>query len=151
MHFATPVRTWRVARLYSEIALSRKASGIGHMYMYTFLLRMGGAMTFRPGTFCIASDVMMNDELKGIWKETAVAKLQYYPGICLERLRWTIKHVTQDSQSLGRESNKAPIEYVSRALQAHQSARCVPSGIGDRNKHNAHPYLKSDKVHKDWL
>jgi hypothetical protein len=40
MHFATRVRTWRVARLYSETALSRKPFGIGHMYIYTFLLRI---------------------------------------------------------------------------------------------------------------
>jgi hypothetical protein len=40
MHFATCVRTWRVARLYSEIAVSRKPFGIGHMYMYSFLFRM---------------------------------------------------------------------------------------------------------------
>jgi hypothetical protein len=45
MHFATRVRTWRVARLYSEIALSRKPFGIGHMYIYTFLLRMADTMT----------------------------------------------------------------------------------------------------------
>jgi hypothetical protein len=45
MHFATRVRTWRVARLYSEIALSRKLFGIGHMYIYTFLLRMTDTMT----------------------------------------------------------------------------------------------------------
>jgi hypothetical protein len=45
MHFATRVRTWRVARLYSEIALSRKPFGIGHMYIYTFLLRMTDTMT----------------------------------------------------------------------------------------------------------
>jgi hypothetical protein len=42
MHFVTRVRTWRVARLYSvlysEIALSRKPFGIGHMYIYTLLL-----------------------------------------------------------------------------------------------------------------
>jgi hypothetical protein len=31
--------------LYSEIALSRKLFGIGHMYMYTFLLRMTDTMT----------------------------------------------------------------------------------------------------------
>jgi hypothetical protein len=36
VHFATRVRTWRVARLYSEIAQSRKPFGIGHMYIYTF-------------------------------------------------------------------------------------------------------------------
>jgi hypothetical protein len=39
MHFAT------LARLYSEIALSRKPFGIGHMYIYTFLLRMTYTMT----------------------------------------------------------------------------------------------------------
>jgi hypothetical protein len=51
MHFATPVRTWRVARLcsvlYSVIALSRNPFGIGHMYIYIFffLLRMTDTMT----------------------------------------------------------------------------------------------------------
>jgi hypothetical protein len=38
MHFATRVRRWRVARLYSEIALSRKPFGIGHIH--TSLLKM---------------------------------------------------------------------------------------------------------------
>jgi hypothetical protein len=38
MHFATRVRTWRIARLYSETALSRKPFGIGHIYIYTFSL-----------------------------------------------------------------------------------------------------------------
>jgi hypothetical protein len=45
MHFATRVRTWRVARLYSEIALSRKPFGIGHVYIYTSLLRTTDTMT----------------------------------------------------------------------------------------------------------
>jgi hypothetical protein len=49
MHFATRVRTRRVARLYSvqysEIALSWKPFGIGYMYIYTFFLRMTDAMT----------------------------------------------------------------------------------------------------------
>jgi hypothetical protein len=47
MHFATRVRTWRVARLYSvmysEIALSRKPLGIGHVHIY--MLRMTHTMT----------------------------------------------------------------------------------------------------------
>jgi hypothetical protein len=38
IHFATRVRTWRVARLYSEVALSRKPFGIVHMYIHTFFL-----------------------------------------------------------------------------------------------------------------
>jgi hypothetical protein len=45
MHFETRVRPWRVARLYSEIALSRKPFGIGLMYIYHFLLRMTDTMT----------------------------------------------------------------------------------------------------------
>jgi hypothetical protein len=45
MHFATRVRAWRVARLYREIALSRKPFGIGHMYILTFLLRMTDTVT----------------------------------------------------------------------------------------------------------
>jgi hypothetical protein len=44
MHFATRVRTWRVSRLYSEIALSRKPFGIEHMYIYNFLLKMTDTM-----------------------------------------------------------------------------------------------------------
>jgi hypothetical protein len=47
MHFATRVRTWRVARLHSEIALSRKPFGTGHTYIYTLLLRMTDTMTFQ--------------------------------------------------------------------------------------------------------
>jgi hypothetical protein len=44
MHFAVCVRTWRVARLYSEIVLSQKPLGIVHMCIYTFLLRMTDTM-----------------------------------------------------------------------------------------------------------
>jgi hypothetical protein len=40
MHFATRVRTWRVARLHSvlhsEISLHREPFGIGHMYTCIF-------------------------------------------------------------------------------------------------------------------
>jgi hypothetical protein len=43
VHFATRVRTWRVARLYSEIALSRKPFGIEHIYIY--MLRMAVIVT----------------------------------------------------------------------------------------------------------
>jgi hypothetical protein len=49
MNFVTRERTWRVARpysvLYSEISLSQKPFGIGHIYIYTFLLRMADTMT----------------------------------------------------------------------------------------------------------
>jgi hypothetical protein len=43
--FVAPVRTWRVASLYGETGLSRKRFGIGHMCIYTFLLRMSDTMT----------------------------------------------------------------------------------------------------------
>jgi hypothetical protein len=45
--------------LYSEIVKSRKPFGIGHMYIYTFLLRMTDTVTsqnietFPPGTLCV--------------------------------------------------------------------------------------------------
>jgi hypothetical protein len=44
MHFATRVKTWSVARLYSKIALYRKPFGIERMYIYV-LLRMTDTMT----------------------------------------------------------------------------------------------------------
>jgi hypothetical protein len=45
LHYAGRVRTWRLACLYSEIALFRKPFGIEHRYIYIFLLRMTGTMT----------------------------------------------------------------------------------------------------------
>jgi hypothetical protein len=49
--------------LYSEIAISRKPFGIGHMYIYTFLLRMTDTrtsqniVTFPPGLFIDALSI----------------------------------------------------------------------------------------------
>jgi hypothetical protein len=45
MHFATHGRTWRVARLSSEIALPQKLFGIEHLYKYTFMHRMTDTVT----------------------------------------------------------------------------------------------------------
>jgi hypothetical protein len=45
MYFASHVRTWLVARLYSGIAVSVKTFAIGHMYIYTLLLRLTDNMT----------------------------------------------------------------------------------------------------------
>jgi len=42
-----------ILQLYSEMALSRKPFGIGHMYVHTFLLRMTDTVTFPPGTSSI--------------------------------------------------------------------------------------------------
>jgi hypothetical protein len=40
------------SELYSEIDLSRKPFGIGHMYIYTFLLRMTDTMTSKNIDLC---------------------------------------------------------------------------------------------------
>jgi hypothetical protein len=54
----------------------------------------------------------MIDELKRIWKEAIVAYSRYYPGICLEGLRKTIKNLSQYSQRpCSRDSNRVPPEY----------------------------------------
>jgi hypothetical protein len=45
MDFAARVRTLRVACLSSEIAVPGKPFGIGHMYIYNFMLRMTDTMT----------------------------------------------------------------------------------------------------------
>jgi hypothetical protein len=60
----------------------------------------------------------VNDELERIWKEAAVAYLilRYYPGICLERLRQTIKNLSEDSLTPGRDLNPDPPEYEARVL-----------------------------------
>jgi hypothetical protein len=52
-----------ILELYSEIAVSRKPFGTGHMYIYTFLLRMTNTMTSKnsdlsPGTLCIIITIL---------------------------------------------------------------------------------------------
>jgi hypothetical protein len=49
----------------------------------------------------------VNDELEMMWEEAVVV----YVGISLEQLRKTTKHLSQDSQSLGRDLNPEPSEY----------------------------------------
>jgi hypothetical protein len=41
---------------------------------------------------------------------------RYYPGICLERLKKTMKTLSQDSRSPGRDLNPEPPEYEARVL-----------------------------------
>jgi hypothetical protein len=48
--------------LYSEIALSRKPFGIGHVYRYIFLLRMTGTMTSQNIDFS-SWDILYNTEV----------------------------------------------------------------------------------------
>jgi hypothetical protein len=39
----------------------------------------------------------MNDDLERFLKREVVAKLRYYPGICLERLKKTMKDASQNT------------------------------------------------------
>jgi hypothetical protein len=56
-------------------------------------------------------------------KEVAVAKLRYYPDICLEELKKTTKTLNQDSRYPGRDSNREPPKYKSKQLSLHQPVR----------------------------
>jgi hypothetical protein len=58
----------------------------------------------------------MNAELDRIWKETAVASSRYYPGICMEGLRNTTNHISQDNRCHDLASNGTLPEYISKAL-----------------------------------
>jgi hypothetical protein len=88
MHFATRVRTWRVARLYSEIALSRKPFGIGNTYIYNLLLRMTDTVTsqnidFPAGTLYIVSILKASSDkkLKGTSREVELLGLDSGQGL----------------------------------------------------------------------
>jgi hypothetical protein len=57
------------------------------------------------------------DELEWIWKEAAVAYvLSSYPRIRLEGLRKTMKNLSQDSRSRGRDLNTGLPEYEAGVL-----------------------------------
>jgi hypothetical protein len=92
--------------LYSEIALSRKPFGIGHMYMYTFLPRVTDTMTFPPGTLCISlrgfavymfkypicgpnrySRLKCKKKLHDSWDADSGHK-SLWPRLCGNRLNW---------------------------------------------------------------
>jgi hypothetical protein len=85
MHFVTRVRTWPVAPLYSEIALSRKPFEIGHIYTYTFCLKWPilwppRILTFPPGTFCIWMNNISTSILQAYnWSLHVCKYLNYFP------------------------------------------------------------------------
>jgi hypothetical protein len=55
-----------VCKVYSEIALSRKLFGIGHMYIYTFLLTMTDTMTSQ--NIEVSSwDILYIDHIKSVY------------------------------------------------------------------------------------
>jgi hypothetical protein len=62
----------------------------------------------------VALDDRMNTELEMIWM--AAANLRYYPSICLEGLRKTMKNLNQESWSLGRDLNPGSLKYKAGML-----------------------------------
>jgi hypothetical protein len=54
---------------------------------------------------------MWNMNWKGCWGRRSWPNLQYYPGICLARLRKTTKILSQDSRFSGRDLNLESPEY----------------------------------------
>jgi hypothetical protein len=54
----------------------------------------------------------VRNELAVVWKEATIAESE----ICLKGLKGTIKDLSQDSESRGRDSNRSPPEYKSEAL-----------------------------------
>jgi hypothetical protein len=115
MHFSTRVRTWRVARLYSElyseIALSRKPFGIGHTYIYTFCLEW--PILWPPRILTFPSG--RTDELEGSGR-----------GL-IEVPRWTEKNhesLCQDGRCCSQDFNVAPPEYECRlAVPLHRRSQ----------------------------
>jgi hypothetical protein len=57
----------------------------------------------------------MNNELESIGRKQSWPNLRYYPGICVEKLRKTIKNLSQDSWSLSRDLNSGLPEYKANA------------------------------------
>jgi hypothetical protein len=53
---------------------------------------------------------MVNDELESTWKRAVMAYWRHYPGICMERLRKTMKHLRQDTLFPGRDFNSGTSE-----------------------------------------
>jgi hypothetical protein len=48
---------------------------------------------------------------EGCGRKRSWTNSRYYPGICLEGLRKTMKNLSQDSRSPGRDLNPGPLEY----------------------------------------
>jgi hypothetical protein len=55
----------------------------------------------------------MNNELERMWKEGGMT---YYPNICLEILKKTMKNLSQDTWWLNWDLNQIPPEYTSEVL-----------------------------------
>jgi hypothetical protein len=49
---------------------------------------------------------------KKIWKEVVMDQSRYYPAICLEKLRKTMKRLSKDCQYPGQDLKQAVPKYV---------------------------------------
>jgi hypothetical protein len=59
-------------------------------------------------------------ELERIWKEVVVVHSRYCPGICPEEMRKTTGSLSEDGGCPSQDSNGAPPEHKSRALEQDQ-------------------------------
>jgi hypothetical protein len=57
--------------------------------------------------------MISDDELEGNRKEAVMAQSRYHLNICMEELRKTMKHLSQDSPWTVQNSNQTPPEYES--------------------------------------
>lgn len=58
----------------------------------------------------------MKDESERILRMAVEGWTEYCPGICLERLRKTLKDFSQDNQCPGQDPNRPPSEYKSKSF-----------------------------------
>jgi hypothetical protein len=86
------------------------------------------------------------------WKETAMAYSTFYPGICLEELKETMIHFSQDNQCPGWNSNWAPPEYKFTALPLYHPAQfwtCQLCLNVDEMHNGVHTAINSVTEHND--
>jgi hypothetical protein len=65
----------------------------------------------------------MNDELEKIWKEDVVVQ-SGHPGICLNRLRKTVEHLSQDKRCFARDSKRELLKYKSNRYREPNLSPC---------------------------
>lgn len=74
-------------------------------------------MSSRTQDYTALNDWMiMNNEVKSVWKKMLMEKLNHYPDICLEGLTKITKTLSQDSQCPKWDLNLEILEYKSEML-----------------------------------
>jgi hypothetical protein len=64
----------------------------------------------------------MNDKIERYLEGTGHILMRHYPFGFLEELRKIRRNISQDSRCAGQDSNRAPPEYMSRALRLSEAA-----------------------------